>query len=195
MSIAQEFVANYKEADSVKVAFTWNGKHSAEFQDANQEFRWEVARYCMEHPELAPPNLLAALFCADAEWSRQAWCSPNHFEQLAGALLTRGGESVLDTFAQGLYTSFDTYGACHHMQLPRHVIISLSEALQQRIPLCADAQRKKFLEGSLELFGKLENGVATQGWQTLPPGASVSDVQVVWPRWYHLLWRRIRSWF
>lgn len=195
MSNIQEFVANYTAADSARVAFAWNGKHAAEFQDANQEFRSAVAAHCIEHPEQASPDLLATLLRADADWSREAWCSPGHFDKLASTLLIRGSEAVLDTFADCLYASFDTYGACHHMQLPQHVLITLSEALQQRIPQCSDAQRKKWLEGALELFDKLQRGVAAQGWATLPPGTPVSNVRVVWPRWYHRAWRRIKSWF
>jgi hypothetical protein len=195
MSSIQEYVTNYTAADSARVAFAWNGKHAAEFQDANQQFRVAVATYCIEHPEQSSPDLLATLFRADAQWSREAWCSPHHFDQLASALLIRGGESALDSFADGLYASFDTYGACHQMQLPQHVIISLSESLQQRIPQCSDAQRKKWLEGALQLFDKLQRGVATQGWATLPPGTPASNVRVVWPRWYHRAWRRIKMWF
>jgi len=195
MSNVQEYVANYTPAEAARVAFAWNGKHAAEFQDTNQEFRLAVAKYCIEHPEQASPELLETLLRADAAWSREAWCSPGQFDKLARVLLIRGGDSVLDAFAECFYSSFDTFGACHHMQLPQHVLVVLLEALQQRIPQCLDPQRKKWLEGSHELLGKLQRGVASQGWATLPPGTQVSNVRVVWPRLYHRIWRRIRSWF
>lgn len=195
MSNVQEYVTNYTAADAARVAFAWNGKHAEEFQDANQEFRQAVATYCIEHPEQASPELLATLFLADAAWSREAWGAPGHFAQLASTLLLRGSEAALDTFAKGLYASFDTYGACHHMQLPQPILRTLSEALRQRIPQGSDAQLKKCLEGALELFDKLQRGAAAQGWVTLPPGTPVSNVRVVWPRWYHRAWRRIQSWF
>jgi len=195
MSSVQEYIANYKDADSARIAFAWNGKHAAEFKDANQEFRWQVASYCIEHPEAAAPDLLSALYRADADWSREAWCSPNHFAPLAATLLLRGGDAVIDTFAEGLYASFDTFGACHQMRLPQHLLITLSETLQQRIRQCSDVQRKKWLEGSLELIDKLQRGIATQGWVNVPSGTPVSKVRVVWPRRYHRVWRRIKSWF
>jgi len=191
----QEYIANYKEAEAAQIAFAWNGKHAADFKDANQDFRWQVAAHCIQHPDAASPELLAALFRADAEWAREAWCSPGHFPQLASTLLVRGGESVLNTFVDGLYASFDTYGACHRMELPRYQLIILSETLQTRIPQCTDPQRKKQLTGALELFDKLERGVASEGWVHLPPGTPVKKIRVVWPRWYHRVWRRIKSWF
>lgn len=73
MTNAQQYIATYKEPDRSKVAFAWNGKHRAEFLDAIQEFRWEVVRHCIEHPEQPSPDLLVALFRADADWSRETW--------------------------------------------------------------------------------------------------------------------------
>jgi hypothetical protein len=195
MSSIQEYVTNYSVADSARVAFAWNGKHAAEFEDTNQDYRLAVATYCIEHPEQASPELLTTLLRADADWSREAWCSPGHFDQLASTLLIRGREAVLDTFADCLYASFDTYGACHHMRLPQHVLTVLSEALRQRISECSDDQQKKRLEGAFELFDELQRGVATKDWATVPPGTPVSNVRVVWPRWHHRAWRRIKSWF
>jgi len=195
MSTATEYVANYAETDSERVSFAWNGKHAKEFIDANQEFRWEVVRHCLEHPDLAPLPLLKALLRADAAWSREAWCAPNHFHHLAQTLLVRGRKSSLDTFADCFSASFDTFGACHQLQLPPVVLSELTSALSQRLAAATKHDHRKKLEATLQLFEKLSTGTASQGWATLPPGTPVSNIQVVWPRWYHRLWHHIKAIF
>lgn len=195
MTTAKDYVANYAESDSERVAFAWNGEHAAEFIDANQEFRWEVVRYCIAHPDDASPPLLDALLRADAAWSREAWGSPNHFHSLAHVLLVRGREAALDTFADCFSTSFDTFGACHQLQLPSDVLAELTSALHQRIAADPSNDHRKRLEAALELFEKLAQGTASEGWARVAPGTPVTNIRVVWPRWYHRLWQHIKSLF
>jgi hypothetical protein len=195
MSSAKDYVVNYAEAESERVAFSWNGKHAEEFIDTNQEFRWEVVNYCIAHPDDAPTPLLEALLRADAAWTREAWGSPRHFQSLASAVLVRGRESALDTFADCLYASFDIFGACHQLQLPPDVLSELTATLRQRLAGAPTDDRRKRLEGALELFEQIGQGTASQGWAALPPGTPVSNISVVWPRWYHRLWQHIKSFF
>jgi len=195
MLSVEDYVANYTESGSERVAFAWNGKHATEFFDANQVFRWEVVRYCIGRPDEAPLRLLEALFRADAAWSREAWCSPHHFHSLAGVLLIRGREAVLDTFAEGLNSSFDTYVACHQLELQPDILAKLTAALHQRIAEAPTADHRRRLENTLKLFEQLVRGTASQGWFTLPPGTPVTNIRIVWPRWPHRLWHRIRSFF
>ena len=195
MSTAKDYVANYTESDSERVAFAWNGKHADEFIDANQAFRWEVVRYCIEHPDDSSSALLDVLLRADAACSREAWCSPNHFHSLAHVFLVRGREAALDTFADCLSASFDTFGACHQLQLPPDVLSELTSALRQRIAAAPSDDHHKRLEAALELFEKLAQGTASKGWVTVAPGTPVTNVRVIWPRWYHRLWQQIKSFF
>ena len=195
MTTPKDYVASYADSDSERVAFAWNGKHADEFIDANQEFRWEVVRYCIEHPDDASPPLLETLLRADAAWAREAWGSPHHFHSLAEVLLLRGRESVLDTFAECFSASFDTFGACHELRLAPDVLSELTSALRLRIAAVPPGDHRNRLESSLELFEKLSQGTASQGWATVAPGTPVTNIRVVWPRWYHRLWQHIKSYF
>ena len=173
------YIADYSEADREQISFAWNGKHAADFQDLNQGFRWHVARQCIATPESASPLLLEHLFLADAAWTREAWGSPGHFAQLGAALLIRGQEAALVSFAKGFVCSFDTFGACHELQLPKELLVRLSLATAQELARATDDEHRKPLEAALELFGKLEAGSAGQGWATVQPGAPVAKIREI----------------
>ena len=49
----------------------------------------------------------------------------------------------------------------------------------------------KRLTSARDLFVKLADGTATQGWVTVASGTPVSNVRTVWPRWYHKLWAKV----
>jgi len=197
MHAVADFIERYTEADREQVAFAWNGKHGADFEDANQEFRWKVVHACLTSSEEASPLLLEHLFLADSEWSCQAWGSPHHFAQLGGALLVRGEEAVLGSFAKGFVASLDTFGSCHELRLPAELLARLTRHTQQVLAATNDEEQQKPLEAVAELFAKLQQGSASQGWAKVEPGTPVTNVRVVWPRWYHKalakvssLWRR-----
>ena len=177
MSTVAEFVSQYTPASRDQITFTWNGKHASEFRDANQKFRWQVVDYCIAHKEQAPPILLEHLFLADAEWAAEAWGTPAHFAQLASALLERGQEAVLDTFAKGLVRSFDTFGACHYIRLPKPLLVRLAESAQASLAQATEQDHRKRLESVLELFAKLEKGSATEDWAIIAPDMPASNTQ------------------
>jgi hypothetical protein len=191
MDIATEFISNYAEASRKRIEFAWNGKHAAEFQDSNQDFRWQVIGLCMSKPGIASSLLLEHLFLADAEWTAEAWGSPHHFAQLASSLLEIGKEAALGSFSKGFVRSFDTFGACHGIQLPKPLLLSLIASAKESLSTATDEDYRKRLEAVVELFEKLDNQTATQGWVKVEPGTPVSDIRVVWPRWYHRLWAKI----
>lgn len=191
MTTAKNFVASYVDSDSERVSFAWNGKHADKFIDANQEIRWDVVRYCIENPNDSPLSLLEALLRADAAWAREAWCSPNHFHDLAQIFLIRGRTAALDAFADSLSASFDTFGACHRLQLPSDILSELTSALRQRITASPSEDSGRRLKTALELFEKLGQGTASQGWATIAPGTPITNMRVVQPRWYHRLWQRL----
>ena len=193
MNDVAEFIAKYTEADRQRLAFAWNGKQAEEFQDANQEFRWKVVHACVASPKDASPLLLEHLFLADSEWSREAWCSPHHFAQLGGALLVRGEGAVLGSFAKGFIASFDTFGSCHELRLPAELLGRLAQHTEQALAGMSDEEQRKPLEATTALFGKLRDGSAIQGWATVEPGAPVTNIRVVWPRWYHRAWAKVSS--
>ncbi|HEY9104815.1 hypothetical protein [Chitinimonas sp.] len=195
MTDLSTFIAEYTEADHPRLAFAWNGKHASEFVDANQDFRWQLVQACLAAPGKASPLLLQHLFLEDALWSKEAWGSPYHFADLAAALLTSGRESVLVPFAQGFVMSFDTFGACHELRLPPELVDQLALATQEMLGSTAADKERKPLEAAAELFLKLQQGSATQGWVQLAPGTPVTNIRVVWPRWYHRVWQVLSSGF
>jgi hypothetical protein len=190
-----EFIARYTEADEVHVAFSWNGKHASEFRDANQAFRWLVVRECVRNPGVVPAGLLEALFRADSEWSAQAWGAPHHFAQLGAALLEHGKHRPIEAFARGCASCFDTWGACHNMDLPPSVVELVYIAAKEALLHSESDELSAKLEAVSTLMEKLREGKAASGWVTVAPGTPVSGVRVVWPRWYHTLWQRLASAF
>ena len=195
MPTTVEFISKYAATDHGRIAFAWNGKHAAEFQDSNQQFRWEVVTLCIARPEHASLILLEHLFLADAEWAGQAWGSPHHFAQLGKTLLECGQEHALDSFSKGFVRSFDTFGACHEIRLPETLLVRLIACAQESLSNASEENSRNRLKAALELFGKIKNATSTQGWAKVEPGAPVSDIRVVWPRWHHRLWAKLsRLW-
>jgi len=188
------FVKNYSGSDRTRIEFSWNQKHASEFVDANQEFRSAVVSHCISHPSSAPVLLLEDLFLAEAAWAKEAWASHNLFAPLAQTLLERGGPEVLDTFSSGLVTSFDTFGACHSLELPSPLIAQLMGAARFKMEHSAEPRERIKFESVVELLEKMSHGTATQGWVVVQPGTIVSNVRVVRPSWYGRLisWLRLR---
>jgi hypothetical protein len=186
-----EFIEHYTPFERERIAFAWNGKHAEGFIDTNQAFRWAIVKECISNFERVPLALLEDLFLADADWAVQAWGAPEHFAPLGSALLVRGGSAALESFANGFNASFDTFGACHEIQLAADLLPPLITSVREMQELATDERQKVRLESTLELFQKLEGAKATAGWVKVAPGAEVSDIRIVWPRWYHKVW----GWF
>lgn len=146
MQSISDFIADYADADRQRIAFAWNGKHAADFEDANQAFRWQVVEACLALPENASSLLLEHLFQTDVAWSREAWGAPKHFAQLGSVLLTQGKESVLDAFANNFPRSFDTYAASHHMQLAPELLSRLILHTEERLAMTTESTQRKSLE-------------------------------------------------
>jgi hypothetical protein len=189
--IAADFISRYADDQQPQIKFAWNGKHAEGFEDTNQEFRWQVVAQCIAQPELAPLNLLEHLFLADAEWTAEAWGSPHHFAELGASLLVRGHEAAIDCFSRGYVRSFDTYGACHQIQLSQPLLSKLSVAASEQFAQATEEDQKKRLESVVELLTKIEKNTAAQGWAQIGPGTPVSNIHVVWPLWYHKLWAKV----
>ena len=195
MDAVESFVSNYSEADRSRIAFAWNGEHAQEFVDANQEFRWQVVRACLQSPQDAPPGLLEALFLEDAEWSAQAWGAPHHFGPLGSVLLEYGRDGTLEAFARGCVRSFDTWGACHGIVISSGAAESYLASARLALQGTEDSEARRQLEGAITLLEKVRNGTARQGWATVAPGTPVTNVRVVWPRWYQRFRRYLDSLF
>jgi hypothetical protein len=192
---ADEYVATYPAGGDDAVAFQWNGKHSSEFVDSNYVFRKAVVNHCLANPDLSPPGLLAVLLSADAAWSREAWCAPNHFGALASLLLVRCSPEVLPLFARSMNASFDTFGASHEIDLPEPILEAHLVELRRLVSSETNAEIQTQLASALELFEKLAKGTANEGWAKVSPGTPVTNIRIVYPRWYHRLWQQLCRWF
>jgi hypothetical protein len=175
------FISTADRESLCLIAFAWNGKHAAEFIDANQQFRFAVVEHICSTPGDASIELLAALFRESSLWAVEAWGSPPHFGELGALLLTRGGETVLPDFLVDFTRSFDTFGACHAMQVDPVILRRLLLVSTERRGAASEAERMRW-EAGVELFTKLTNGTASLGWASVPPGTKVTSIRVV-PQW------------
>lgn len=191
MTAAADFISRYADDQQSQINFAWNGKHAEDFEDTNQDFRWEVVAQCIAQPKQAPLNLLEHLFLADAEWAAEAWGSPHHFAELGTLLLVRGQDAAIDCFSRGYVRSFDTYGACHQIQLSQPLLSKLSAAANEQFAHASEQGQRKRLEAVVELLAKIEKSTAAQGWAQVEPGTPTSSIRVVWPHWYHKLWAKV----
>lgn len=174
-----EFALRYTTDQSEAIRFAWNGKHAAEFQDENQEFRWSLAQLIISEPDLVPIVLIRDILLEDATWSHEAWCAPHHFAGLLSILLQRGGREYLGDFAAAMNATFDTFGAAHEVVIPQQQAHELLQEAELHLLIETDVRRRSELESARELFRKLIEGNATQGWATVPPGTPVRNIRVL----------------
>ncbi len=45
------------------------------------------------------------------------------------------------------------------------------------------------------IFEKLARGTANEGWTKVGPGTPVTNIRIVYPRWYHRAWQQLCRWF
>lgn len=188
------FVRGYLPGHVARIQFAWNGKHAREFVDANEPFRAAVLEYVRAHPGEASAELLTDLYKECASCSREAWCSPRGFEEIAAALLARRGEDALPDFRWGIGQSFDVFGAVHRMKLDPALAVRLRGAAEAAIATASPEDQGAW-EELRDLFAGLAAGTATRGWASIDPGTPVHDVRVV-PRWEVVLrtaWTRLIS--
>jgi hypothetical protein len=174
-----EFAAHYATHQRELIRFAWNGKHSADFFDENQEFRDSIARVVLSEPDSVPIVLVRDILLEDALWSREAWCAPHHFAGLLSILLQRGGREYLIDFAVAMNATFDTFGAAHEIALSPRSAHELLQDTELHLLVETDARRRSELQGARKLFRKMIEGKATDGWVTVPPGTPVKNIRVL----------------
>jgi hypothetical protein len=189
------FAENYTPDQRDLIRFAWNGKHSQEFHDSNQEFRHAVAAVVIADPYCAPVNLIRDLLVEDGDWSHEAWCSPFHFADLATAFLRAGGPQVVSDFAVVINRTFDTFGAAHSIRLTLVEARTFEREAERLLQTESDERARACLESVKVLFAKITNGTAREGWATIPSGTPVRNIKVVHPSPTRRFLDRIRSWF
>lgn len=106
-ALAVDFVASYTPSSEAKIAFAWNGRHGADFDDANMAFRTVIGDYFEEHAQACSLPLIAALYRAETQWAKEAWCVRSVVAELAQELLQRGGVAYLDVYLAGACCGMD----------------------------------------------------------------------------------------
>jgi hypothetical protein len=198
MNEIEEFVRTYDGSQKNAIEFSWNNKHAAEFFDSNQDFRSKVVAFICEDPGRSSIELIRDLFIEESKWSVQAWCAPFTFADLGALLLSRGGPDHLSDFLDGFSASFDTFGACHGMNLDPLIIASLLRSLEQSLSETTEERLRTQLESGKELLEKLKAGNAANGWAVVKPGTPVSNIRVLgrvglsWHRFKHSIARSLR---
>jgi O-acetyl-ADP-ribose deacetylase (regulator of RNase III) len=71
--------------------------------------------------------------------------------------------------------SFDTFGACHYIQLPEALLALLTVSAMELFSQATEPKQCKRMEKVLELFAKLDKGSAKQGWGTIAPGVLATN--------------------
>ncbi|OPZ87198.1 MAG: hypothetical protein BWY76_00576 [bacterium ADurb.Bin429] len=190
---AKEFISNYADESRERIAFAWNGEHADEFEDANASFRAQIITYVLENPGVAPVILIRDLFLIEAEWSHEAWCVSNAFAQLGEMLLTRSVDEYLDDFLQGYRATFDTFSACHAIQLDPIILEALIKAINTRLATECDEENRKLLSAGKELFAKIRAGTAAEGLVVLTADTRVTNIRIV--KSPGSIWERIKGFF
>lgn len=189
----KEFIEEYSDESHSKIAFAWNGLHADQFQDDNIDFRQDVIHYILANPVGVPTLLIRDLFSAEADFAKEAWCVDNSFQKLGELLLTYGGIEYINDFLSGYIACFDTYCACHMMELDLITLHAMQTGIDQRIHKTHDNQQMELYEVGKELFDKLRKGNAADGLVRLKPGTPVTGIRVVSK--FELALRRIFRFF
>lgn len=108
-------------------------------------------------------------------------------------MLTQGEEAALTSFATGFVASFDTYGACHQISISPELLARLIRSTREALGIAQDSTQRKALEAALELFSKVQAGSAGKGWISLKTNTDVTNISIVWPRWYHKAWEKVAA--
>lgn len=176
------FSTEYSAQDQPLIMFKWNGKHSTEFIDYNQEFRRNIIKYVLE-TELPyySVELIRDLFIEEAKWSVEAWCVGEDFTKLGEKLIEYGKKQYLLDFLIGTFSTFDTYCASRMMNLEQFEIEYILEELKFR---SKDRTNKDLIDkykSGIELFESYLKGIAREGLYQLNSNVEVKNIQIIKP--------------
>lgn len=174
------FATEYTSQAQNKINFNWNGKHSSEFVDYNQQFRKSIITFIIENDQIYfPVELIRDLFLAEAKCAVEAWGIGFDFQVLGEKLLRYGKNKYLDDFLIGAFSSFDTYCASRMMNLEQYEV----EAILEELKIRKNAPSSKELNGKyelgIELFKTYLQGKQREGLISLKGPIPIQNVRVV----------------
>lgn len=149
MTASADFITRYGPSDAPRVAFAWNGKHAADLQDSNLEFRRAVVKEVLARPEVAPPELLHALVDAETAFAAEAWGTNLWVHTLAEQMLIRGGASTVPDFLRFRTRGMDAHCELSRVSLPPGVAAEYEAFCVSRLAATdAPGETKLFMEGA-----------------------------------------------
>lgn len=154
MKDAASFVRNYRSEDETAIRFAWNRQNGEKFEDANFLNRDEVLLIVMKTPELAPLELIRALFRAETEWAKESW-SVRHKAVLflAQEMLIRGKEAAALDYLEGKMTSMDASLTCACVKLPLELWDRLFLHCQSLAKQTNSQSDQRLIDEGLRFFG------------------------------------------
>jgi hypothetical protein len=159
----KSFISSYGPDLRFRICFAWNGKHADDFRDTNDSLRQEIIDAVLAEPDKAGLDLVADLFEAEAQWSKEAWCVRDSFSILGSILLNRGCTAKLNHFLDWFAVSFDSYSECHAMSLAPAILDPLISEIDRHLTEAIDNRRRKELEMARNLFVKHKSGKPLKG--------------------------------
>jgi hypothetical protein len=178
-SLLDDFLRNYSLSERGRL--TIDAPVEGTFRDGNSLFRKSVIRHVISNPEEAPPSLLQDLFVEEASWAERAGIVSPTFTALAEILLSRTRTMYLTEFLKGFFASFNTFGACHQMNLGETTISPILEEIRCRLRSGPSVSERVRLEAGEALFMKLQNGTAKEGWYSTDGPVKVEAVWTIGP--------------
>ncbi|MGC1549483.1 MAG: hypothetical protein WA777_13235 [Rhodanobacter sp.] len=153
----RDFISSYTTDQRSRIAFQWNGKHSAELEDLNLKFREAVIDAIANQEEPAPTTLLSDIFEEETSFSVEAWGARDELSVLASQLLSKGGTDSVLTFVRCKWKSFDTEMACAGIDLSEPLRQKLHQFCQSQAGIAGPNQPQ------YELGAKYFGGLAKRG--------------------------------
>ena len=163
MDDLSRFIASYTDADEPRIAFAWNGKHAKDFRDANNDFRKAVLGAVFKEAAAAPLALIRDLFCAETEYSREAWGIDNRVIALAEIMLARCGRAALMDFLRGKCQSFDASMACGAVRIDQQLAAELLDEAERRLAESTDDRERHLLKVGQKVFAERASGGTGDG--------------------------------
>lgn len=178
-SSIDEFLRNYSPSERGRIVI--DAAADAPFRDRNSIFRKDVMRHVISYPEAAPPSLLQDLFVTEASWAERAGIVSPSFTALAEILLSQTGTMYLTEFLTGSVASFNTFGACHQMNLGQATTSAILEEIRCRLRSEPSPSERVVLEAGEALFMKLQSGTAKEGWSSTEGPVGAEAVWTIGP--------------
>ncbi|WP_445364614.1 hypothetical protein ACJJIQ_11015 [Microbulbifer sp. ANSA003] len=147
MQSIEDFIKNYSPSDLEKISFAWNGKHAEELEDANYDFRNDVAKKLIDKEMLGSSELVRDILLAEAYLSKEIWGATGALTDLGTLLLSQSKAKYVDSFFEAKGQSFDTECGLTCYDVPVDIIREIIEELNLRLASESDKRNVEYYIG------------------------------------------------